>query len=168
MSRIGRFHLTKSIKWQLWAHVWNPSWQRRWYCCVKERGKKRSLLSFLCVSVLFLLHPEQSAAVHKASCYPRERWLNDSLKACVSSARHAVLLKINLNVSFLPEFSISLLIQLKNFRNCTFFSLSNLRSDLWPHTCSATMQQIKTIHLTLRVSRVSEWRTTNAWMNQIL
>lgn len=63
--------------------------------------------------VPFLLHPEQSAAVHKASCYPRDRQLNDLLKACVSSVRHAFLLKINPTVSFLVNYSIFLLMQKK-------------------------------------------------------
>lgn len=90
--------------------------------------------------VPFLLHPEQSAAVHKASCYPRDRQLNDLLKACVSSVRHAFLLKINPTVSVLVNYSIFLLMQKKrkkkeeNSRNCSFFLLSildlYLRCDL--------------------------------------
>lgn len=50
--------------------------------------KKRTIFCVcvcVCTSVLLLLHPEQSAAVHKASCYPRGRQLNDLLKACLSS-----------------------------------------------------------------------------------
>lgn len=48
---------------------------------------------FLLLCELLLLYPEQSAAVHKASCYPRDRRLNETLKTCMSSVRHTLLLR---------------------------------------------------------------------------
>lgn len=116
--------------------VWNPS-LRRWYWFYqkKKQNKKTSKQktkkeknttkpTLLCVCVLFLLHPEQSAAVHKASCYPRDRWHYDSLKACASSVRHAALLKINLNASFLVLYRIFLL---KRNKRAQGSSVSSLR-----------------------------------------
>lgn len=101
----------------------------------KRKQSERSLLSFfflrLCVCVLFLLHPEQSAAVHKASCYPRDRQLNDSLKPCVSSVRHTVLLKINLSVSFPLSCTIFLLMQQRCSRKQRYFVFSLLTLDLY-------------------------------------
>lgn len=136
MSSSGQFHLSRSIKWQLWAHgrmkpftkkmililpkKKNPSKQKT----KKEKNTTKPTLLCVCVCVLFLLHPEQSAAVHKASCYPRDRWHYDSLKACASSVRHAALLKINLNASFLVLYRIFLL---KRNKRAQGSSVSSLR-----------------------------------------
>lgn len=101
----------------------------------KKKERKTDYHPFcVCVCLLFLLHPEQSAAVHKASCYPRDGRLNESLKACVSSVRRAVLLKINLNIGFLLNYSIFLLMEQKSTKKHSFCSSSTLDTfvpDMW-------------------------------------
>lgn len=56
-----------------------------------------------CVHALFLLHPEQSAAVHKASCNPTDDNLT-TYGGLVCVLGQALLLKIKLTVGFLLNY----------------------------------------------------------------
>lgn len=138
MSSRGQFHLSRSIGWQLWAHgCMKPFIAEKMILHLKKKQKKGKTNYHpfcVCVCLLFLLHPEQSAAVHKASCYPRDGRLNESLKACVSSVRRAVLLKINLNIGFLLNYSIFLLMERKSTRKhslCSSSTLDIFVYDVW-------------------------------------